>query len=303
MTNARRWSHLGIDEDLLALLPTLPRFDLADVAACRATLAAARNTLPQGVAHRAVPLRGLRGRPDVEVLVVDPSGPARTGEVVWFHSGGFVLGRAADDLVPAHALAVTTGSRVWVVDYRLAPEHPWPAAPDDARATLEHVDAAAGGRPVVVVGHSAGGALAAGLALAARDDGIPLAGQVLVCPALDDRCTSSSMRRLVDVPVWTPRDARLSWRYYLGDAAGSPAAAPARARRLDGVAPAHVTTLHLDPLRDEGLGYARRLASAGVRTVVSHHPGTFHRSYTLPARSSRRIVDECARAVAAMLGP
>ncbi len=136
---------------------------------------------------------------------------------------------------------------------------------------------------LAVGGVSAGGGLAAAVALLARDRGGPaLAMQVLQIPILDDRLDTPSMRAFTDTPLWNRPTAELSWRYYLGDHLGgrrvgiAPYAAPARAEDLTGLPAAYVMTAQYDPLRDEGADYARRLADAGVPTEVHQFPGAFH---------------------------
>jgi acetyl esterase/lipase len=134
---------------------------------------------------------------------------------------------------------------------------------------------------LAVNGGSAGGGLAAGLALLARDrSGPTLCFQYLGIPELDDRLETPSMVRFVDTPVWSRPAAERSWQWYLGDAAGtddvSPYASPARATDLAGLPPAYISTMEFDPLRDEGIRYALGLLEAGVTVELHSFPGTFH---------------------------
>ena len=143
-----------------------------------------------------------------------------------------------------------------------------------------------------VIGGSAGGGLAAGLALLARDRGGPsLCFQFLAIPELDDRLETPSMRQFTDTPLWNRPSAEYSWRWYLGGQDGdvSPYAAPARATDLAGLPPAYVSTMEFDPLRDEGIIYAMRLLEAGVPVELHQYPGTFHgSSLVTTAAVSRR---------------
>jgi len=189
------------------------------------------------------------------------------------------------------------GAVVVTVEYRLAPEHPFPAGLEDCYRTLQwmHDEAPALGIDVTrigVGGQSAGGGLSAATALLARDrGGPPLCFQFLGIPELDHRLETTSMRTFVDTPIWHRRNAELSWQYYLGDnpTEVSPYASPAIAADLSGLPPAYVTTMEFDPLRDEGIMYALRLMEAGVSVELHSYPGTFHGSAVLPtAAVSRR---------------
>jgi acetyl esterase len=171
------------------------------------------------------------------------------------------------------------------VDYRLAPKHPYPAAVEDCYAALAWLAGAAtelGVDPdrIAVYGDSAGGGLAAAVALLARDRGGPrLAMQFLGIPELDDRLETPSMTAYVDTPVWNRPRAEVSWAYYLGDAIkpGSrdvPAyAAPARATDLTGLPPAFITVCQFDPLRDEGIAYASGSPTQACRSTCTCTPG------------------------------
>jgi acetyl esterase len=190
------------------------------------------------------------------------------------------------------------------VDYRLAPEHPFPAPVEDCYAALQWVAKNAGElgidpERIGIGGESAGGGLTAGTVLMARDRGGPdLCFQLLGIPELDDRLDTESMRDYVDTPLWNRPNAIYSWTAYLGTEPGgddvSPYAAPARATDLSGLPPAFVTTCQYDPLRDEGIEYARRLAHAGVPTELRQYPATFHGSSLVEgaAISRRMFADE-----------
>ena len=188
------------------------------------------------------------------------------------------------------------------VEYRLAPEHPFPAGLEDCYAALVWTATEAkklGIDPerIAIAGQSAGGGLAAATALLARDRGGPkLCFQLLEIPELDDRLDTPSMLAFTDTPLWNRPNAVWSWRHYLGpDHRGevSPYAAPARAENLAGLPPAYISTMEFDPLRDEGILYALRLLQAGVSVELHSYPGTFHGSALLPtAEVSRRNMEE-----------
>lgn len=281
------------DPELVPVIAGLPRIDISDIAAARATMQAMREQMPPFTAPDSLMIQrhsvpGPAGAPDVELVIAGPkhrAGPLPA--LYWIHGGGFVFGSAEDDLPGLAHIAGTLGAVVVSVEYRLAPEHPFPAPVEDCYAGLrwvsEHTDQL-GIDPqcIAVGGQSAGGGLAAAVALLARDRGGPeLCFQLLDIPELDDRVSTESVQAYVDTPLWNYSNAVLSWQAYLGrDHSGpaSPYAAPARAQDLSGLPPAHVVTCEFDPLRDEGLEYASRLIRAGVPTELHHYPGTFHGS-------------------------
>jgi acetyl esterase len=225
------------------------------------------------------------GGPPVGVRVYEPLTQTRPAPVlIWLHGGAFAYGFAAIDDDLCGRLAADTGFMVLSPEYRLCPENPFPAGFDDAYATLEWVAQQAkqlkvDPRVLAVGGSSAGAAIAAGLCQRARDTAGPQIGlQILSCPALDDRLSTRSMRQLAASPVFTREEAKLMWSRYL---TGRPPvqakyAAPARTRNLADLPPALILTAERDPLRDEGLNYARRLINAGVSVELHHAPGTFH---------------------------
>ena len=234
------------------------------------------------------PIAGPEGAPDVCVRVYKPR--ERTGAAVpgllYIHGGGFVVGNLETEHAGAVRIASELGVVVVSVDYRLAPENPYPAGIDDCYAALQWLYGAADELGVDrdrigVNGGSAGGGLAAGLALLARDRGGPaLCFQLLGIPELDDRLDTPSMRQFTDTPLWNRPSAIRSWEWYLGGNTTdvSPYAAPARATDLAGLPPAFISTMQYDPLRDEGIIYAMRLLEAGVPVELHQYPGTFHGS-------------------------
>ncbi|MFG3505296.1 alpha/beta hydrolase [Streptomyces sp. NPDC047821] len=292
-----------MDPELEAFIPFFPKADLTDPAAQRKGLAdlAARvpppDTTTMEIEDRTVP-----GDPGVPVRIYRPHG-AR-GAVVWLHGGGFVMGDVDTEHPWAARLAAGSGAVVVSVGYRLAPEHPFPAALEDARAALAWTAAhtaelgVAPGR-IAVGGHSAGGGLAAALTLWARDrQGPPICFQLLNQPQLDDRQESWSARNFTDTP-WIDRDkVTASWRHYLGGTPATPYAAPARAEDLSGLPPAHIATAELCPNRDEDIAYALRLLQAGVSVELHQWPGTFHGSQALlSAGVSQRQIAELSAAL------
>lgn len=275
-----------LDPDLAPALAALPAAtgshdDLEAVEAARAgaaELAEAIEVDESGVAWEEVP-EGRLYRP-VPPDGGGPDGSAReVGGVLYVHGGGFCLGSAALEHATSVRLCRDVGAVVLTVDYRLAPEHPWPAGLEDCYAALRVLAGLPGVRPerVAVHGVSAGGGLAAALALLARDRGGPsIAVQSLVTPELDDRLETPSMRSDAMVPVWSRALGRRSWEHYLGGREPDQYAAPARATDLAGLPPAYVVACELDPLRDEAIAYGTRLLAAGVPVELHCFPGTFH---------------------------
>ena len=199
--------------------------------------------------------------------------------VVYCHAGGFALGNLDTDHRQCVELARRGRCTVVSVDYRLAPEHPYPAALDDARAVLRWaatnamelgVDAAR----LAVAGSSAGATLAACLAHgAAGEPGVVF--QLLHQPVLDDRATASKAEFRTS-PAFDSEAADLMWRYYLGPEAGLVAAVPARRDELNGLPPALITCAEIDPFRDEAVDYALKLLRAGVSTELHVFARTCH---------------------------
>jgi len=203
--------------------------------------------------------------------------PAPAPAVIYCHSGAFVLGNLDTDHRQCVELARRGECTVISVDYRLAPEHPFPAAIDDATAVLDWV-AENGSRlnvatdRLAVVGSSAGGALAARLAQREKSR---IVFQLLHQPVLDDRPTPST-EEFDSTPGFDGPAVELMWRHYLAGGQAAADAAPARTADLAGVPRALITCSELDPLRDEAIDYAVRLMRAGVATELHVFPGTCH---------------------------
>ncbi|WP_420450613.1 alpha/beta hydrolase [Ilumatobacter sp.] len=219
---------------------------------------------------------------DVAIRAYAPSDGDDLGVVAFFHGGGWVLSGIDGHDSLARRFALRSGALVVSVEYRLAPEHPFPAAHDDCWAVTEwladHAHELGGDGPrLAVAGDSAGGNLAAGVALRARDAGLDLALQCLVYPCLDDDATRPSMVDHGEGSFLTAADMSWFWSRYVPDEhRHDPRAVPMRAPDLAGLAPALVQTAEYDPLRDEGEEYARRLREAGVEVTATRYDGVVH---------------------------
>jgi acetyl esterase len=234
----------------------------------------------------------------VPARVYSPSSSA-PGLVVYFHGGGWVVGTLDGWDASVRNLAAASGCDVVSVDYRLAPEHVFPAAADDAYDALVWAASAGGlaaGRPVVVAGDSAGGNLAAVSALRARDfGGPPIALQVLVYPVVDCDLDRRSYHEYDgDEMILNRRDMVWFWDHYAPDPAtrANPYASPLRASSLSGLPPAYVVTAEHDPLRDEGFAYADRLRAARVPVEHRHYGSQIHAFFTFTG-----VLDDADNAV------
>lgn len=278
---------MTLDADVAATLKALadldaPALSEGTVATARANYDAAPKPSADDVARvedRRVP--GPAG--DIAVRIYSDSHDDDLPIVAFFHGGGWVLSSIEGHDSLARRIAVRSGALVVSVEYRRAPEHPFPAPHDDCWAVtswLAEHGAEIGGDPtrLAVCGDSAGGNLAAGVALRARDEGIALALQALIYPCIDDRQSEyPSMAENAEGFFLTSTDMEWFWNHFVPEPERkNPYAVPARATDLAGVAPAYVQTAEYDPLRDEGERYAARLASAGVETDVVRYPGVVH---------------------------
>lgn len=213
-----------------------------------------------------------------------PTGATTPGPLLlWFHGGGFIFGDLDTHDPACRFLAERSGVAVLSVDYRLAPEDPYPAAHDDCEATfrwvVEHAaELGADADRIGVGGDSAGGTLAASVAIAAAREGLPLAFQLLLYPGTDWRGGTESRALYHRRLVLTQEFMDAAHAAYLPDEglASDPRVSPLLAELPIGLAPAYVVTAGFDPLRDEGEAYARKLAEAGVRLEVRRFPGQVH---------------------------
>jgi acetyl esterase len=241
---------------------------------------------------------------DIPARLYAPKSDGPQPALVYFHGGGFVIGDIESHDALCRMLANRARCAVVSIDYRLAPEHKFPAAADDCYAATAyiHQNAASFGidpSRIAVGGDSAGGNLAAVTALIARDKaGPPLVLQLLIYPVTDYNFDTSSYSDNAQGYFLTQATMRWFWAHYLtGDADGAnPHASPLRAASLAGLPPAHVITAEYDPLRDEGNAYAGRLRDAGVQVTHKLYNGQIHgflhMNELIP--TGRAAVDECA---------
>jgi acetyl esterase len=221
---------------------------------------------------------------DIPVRIYTPAAEGPMPGLVFFHGGGWVIGSIATHDNLCRSIANAAGCVVVSVEYRLAPEHPFPAGIEDAYAatcwTVEHDDRlGVDPRRVAVGGDSAGGNLAAVVSLMARDRGDPsLALQVMLYPITDRDLDTASYLKYADGHLLTRDGMAWFWNHYLpeGVSPRHPYVSPLRADDLTGLPPALVITAECDPLCDEGNAYAKRLEQAGVPVTLSCYPGMIH---------------------------
>jgi acetyl esterase len=271
---------------------------------------------------RLEPMKALGGEPDALGRVENLFAPGPAGDVplrlyasehgglrpalVYFHGGGFVFGNLDTHDAVCRALAKESGAVVIAVDYRLAPEHKFPAAVDDSYAATVWVAANAqrlgiNAQRIAVGGDSAGGNLATVVAMRCRDAGGPaLAAQVLIYPVTDVSSFETGSHRELGEGYFLTR-AGMEWftGHYLAsaDQKRHPEASPLLAPNLSGLPPALVITAEFDPLRDEGEAYAQRLQQAGVAVTVSRYPGMIHGFVSMRGvlAGGRQAIQEAAK--------
>lgn len=304
-------------EPVLAMLPddSTPALSITEVRQQLAQhVASATNVDLTGVHVHDRRVPGPDGAPEVTLHIVVPEVRKSTGAIYYIHGGGFTVGFASmrdDANVP---LARNLGVVIVSVEYRLAPEHPFPAGLEDCYAGLQWVaeNATALGidrTKIVIQGDSAGGGLCAAVALLTRErGGVEPIFQYLGVPEIDDRLATASMERFTDTPMWTRAAAEASWDAYLGEGirgtdSVSHLAAPARATDLSGLPPTYISVMQYDPLRDENIAYAQKLLDAGVSVELHLYPGTFHgSSLATYAAITRREQQETLAVLAKALG-
>lgn len=309
-----------LDPELAPLLDAWPTVTLnaetlPAIRKSRAELAASARPLPDTVTLETRHVPGPCGAPDVAVRLIRPVNAARNAPaILHLHGGGYVL----DSSDPTHAQSVAWatqfGATVASVDYRLAPETPAPGAVEDGYAALAWLHREAGTLQIdtsriAVAGESAGGGLAAALALLVRDRAeFSFCHQQLIFPMLDDRtAVRTDLSTVYGEFIWTPASNHFGWSALLGHAPGldgvSPYAAPARAEDLAGLPPAFLATGALDLFTEENLDYARRLMAAGVATELHVYPGAPHAFMAWgEAGVSRRYARDALSAMARGLG-
>ena len=239
---------------------------------------------------------GADGAPDVRVLYYEPKNKeASAPAMVWIHGGGYVIGSADADEILCRRIVVETGLTIASVDYRLAPEAQGLELVEDCYAALRwlHGNANELGidtTRISIGGASAGGGLAACLAILARDRAeFPVAFQLLIYPMLDDRTSSTrEAHPYAGEFIWTPESNRFGWESILGHAPGgddvSPYTAAARVEDVSGLPPAFISVGALDLFLEEDIDYAKRLIAAGVPTELHVYPGAYH-AYDLNAEA------------------
>ncbi len=210
----------------------------------------------------------------------------RTAAILFCHGGGFILGNLDTHDAMCRTLANSSGRTVVAVDYRLAPEHPTPAALDDAQAALEWLRREARSIDldadcIAVAGDSAGGHIALGLALRCRDDGVPLDHIGLIYPLLDPAGDSASAVQFAQGYMLTASFLAWAWDAYRGGGVADPSVDLTRAD-LHGLPATTIVTAQFDPLRDEGEALARRLGDAEVDVALRRYPGMIHGFAGLP---------------------
>jgi acetyl esterase len=271
-----------LDPELRAALAQMPPLDITrdNVAMIRAAMATRRTGTEVAVSVERIPVTTGDGTVDVFVYrkSLRPGQPA----LLWIHGGGYIIGSAEDDR--ARTIAAELDITVCSVDYRLAPEHPFPAGPEDCYAALTWmvreastlgIDAAR----IAIGGASAGGGMAAGVALMNRDrSNHPLRLQLLLYPMIDNLHDTPS-GQYENHPVWNQGTSFRAWEMYLNGTPGpaaSPYAAASRATDLTGLPAAYICVGSEDLFRDEDVAYAHRLLAADVPCELAVFPGLYH---------------------------
>ena len=298
-----------MDPEFIDLLAAFPMLQFIDPPAQRAAGEEIRAQLPPVVLPDDVDIdyRSVVAEDSdpVPVRVYRAAGTAdEAGVIVWIHGGGYCVGTLDEDEAHCARLAADLHAVVVSVDYRLAPEHPFPDGFDDCFVVLREVAARQGSDyptgPLAVAGASAGAGLAAAAALRARDAGGPrLHGQILLYPFLDSTLRAASITTLADAPIFNADHARACWEHYLGDRRATPPAygSPSAARDLTGLPPAYILVAGADCLRDEAIDYALRLQADDVPVELHVIPDVPHGfAALLPtatvSRRSRRELNE-----------
>jgi acetyl esterase len=308
---------MALDPQMKALLDQMAAANLQPFHKLTPQEARAARRAPQGepepVAHvedRTIPGPG----GEIPVRIYVPKGNGPFGVLVYFHGGGWVVGNVDMTDQPCRMLTNAARCVTVSVDYRLAPEHKFPAGPEDCYAATKW---AADNAPalncdparIAVGGTSAGATLAAAVALMARDRGGPrVAYQLLVYPATTSALDTPSHREFAkdSYYILSRADMEWFWGHYLAGEADrtNPYACPAYAKTLRGVAPAFVITAEYDPLRDEGEAYAARLREEGVQVVLRRYDGVTHGFFGMPAQldKAKAAIAEAGSALRVTVG-
>ena len=241
---------------------------------------------------------GPDGAPDIKVRIYRPVNATGTLPGIYFiHGGGMILGDIEGENVPATLICEQVGAVVVSVEYRLAPDHPYPAQVEDCYAGLVWMARNAAELSfdpdrLAVYGGSAGGGLTLATCLLARDRGGPaIRFQMPIYPMIDDQNETPSSHEITDIGIWDRAGNIEAWKWYLGDGKPDQYAAPARAEDLADLPPAFIDVGTVDLFRDEDITFAMRLMQAGVPTELHVYPGAYHASETFApdAALSRRI--------------
>ncbi len=280
-----------VDPELVAILDYIPATVLtADILPqVRAMSRTSVDWSPSptlSISERFIP--GAEGSPDVRVLVYLPTPmQAAVPALIWLHGGGYIMGSADAEDAMLKSIVSAVGCAAVSVDYRLAPETAYPGSVEDCYAALKWLSTHADElgidvNRIAVGGSSAGGGLAAALALLARDRGeVSLMFQFLIAPMIDDRtCMLAEPHPYTGEFIWTREANHFGWTSYLGHEPGgsdvSPYAAAARAEKLEGLPATFINVGAIDLFVEEDVEYARRLMRAGVPTELHVYPGAYH---------------------------
>lgn len=307
-----------VDREIAPIIDLFPRVELdsAPIADIRARAAQSYSILPPPViAPEEIMVPSIHGGPEIPVFLYRPAANRPgSGAILHIHGGGMVMGSVKQMQAGPAAMAAAAGVPVASVEYRLAPEHPFPAPQEDCHSALAWLAGQAealgfDASRIVVAGESAGGGLAAALAIMARDLGGPaIAGQLLTYPMLDhrtggDACPYSNPT--TGEFIWTRASNRFGWRALQGDYKTDDERrgwfSPSLAADLSGLPPAYIATGSLDLFFDENLDYARRLVAAGVPVDLHSYAGAIHAFNAIPdAALSQRFNGGLLAAAAAM---
>jgi acetyl esterase len=294
---------MRLDPELAAIAVLLPNFDFSNLDEARRfeelLLAQGRNPVPGILSDDAAIPR--RDGGEISVRIYRPPISGSLPAVLYIHGGAFILGGLATEDDRCELYARDAECVVIAVDYRRSPEHPFPAAFHDCLDVLTWMRAHArqlrlDPRRIAIGGNSAGGALAAAIALESRNPEVPsIVHQILINPVLDHRSETPSMQVFTATPAWSRDLNVMMWNWYLGgEDDPDERAVPALAENLEGAPPASVWIAEFDPLRDEAYQYAARLMSAGVPVGLHQYTGTIHGfdGYRMTKVGQRALVDQ-----------
>ncbi len=305
-----------LKDPIKMMISQMPPMSFDDLPAARAAskqmMAAMKTQMPDipGVITEDRRIPGLQGSPDVAVRIYRPEiQPGLLPALLWIHGGGYMLGDIDQEDFTAKQFTLAGECVVVSVEYRLAPEHPYPAPLEDCYAALKWLSAHANElgidrSRIAIGGASAGGGLAAGLAILTRDRAeVKTIYQLLVYPMINDCNIAPASDTLPETLFWTRENNLIGWRSYLGCEPGSDDiscyAAAFRATNLEGLPPAYITVGDLDLFALEDIEYSWRLIEAGVPAELHVYPGGCHAFDMLVPNSnlSKRFVSDIHRAL------